>query len=84
MQNLLGFLNQNEWVYNLNIGNVMQITAIQLHEFLIEPLPEYELTRSSFLEKISLLVVAYFCMSTETRFILTKSLHLEKEIVEAM
>lgn len=23
MQQVLGFLNQNEWVYNLNIGNVM-------------------------------------------------------------
>ena len=23
MRSILGFLNQNEWVYNLNIGNIM-------------------------------------------------------------
>jgi hypothetical protein len=25
MRSVLGFLNQNEWVFNLNIGNIMQI-----------------------------------------------------------
>ena len=25
MRSVLGFLNQNEWIYNLNIGNIMQI-----------------------------------------------------------
>jgi hypothetical protein len=25
MRSVLGFLNQNEWVYSLNIGNIMQI-----------------------------------------------------------
>lgn len=25
MRSILGFLNQNEWVYNLNIGNIMVI-----------------------------------------------------------
>jgi len=25
MRTVLGFLNQNEWVTNLNIGNIMQI-----------------------------------------------------------
>ena len=23
MRSILGFLNQNEWIYNLNIGNIM-------------------------------------------------------------
>lgn len=23
MRSVLGFLNQNEWIYNLNIGNIM-------------------------------------------------------------
>lgn len=31
---------------------------------------ETELSRDSFLEKLSLLSVAYFCVSTEMRFIL--------------
>jgi hypothetical protein len=25
MRSVLGFLNQNEWVYQLNIGNIMQL-----------------------------------------------------------
>ena len=25
MRTILGFLNQNEWILNLNIGNIMQI-----------------------------------------------------------
>ena len=27
MKNILGYLNQNEWIYSLNIGNIMQIWA---------------------------------------------------------
>ena len=29
MKNLLGYLNQSEWIFSLNIGNIMQITPIQ-------------------------------------------------------
>ena len=70
MRSILGFLNQNEWVYNLNIGNIMQIKAISGRELLSTPWDEYELTRDSFLEKIAILSVAYFCISTEQWFII--------------
>jgi hypothetical protein len=30
MRSVLGFLNQNEWVQNLNIGNIMQISSISM------------------------------------------------------
>ncbi len=30
MRSVLGFLNQNEWVQNLNIGNIMQISPLQM------------------------------------------------------
>ena len=30
MRSVLGFLNQNEWVQNLNIGNIMQISALSM------------------------------------------------------
>ena len=36
MRSVLGFLNQNEWIYNLNIGNIMQIQPISMKEFLQE------------------------------------------------
>lgn len=32
LRHILGFLNQTEWVQNLNIGNIMQITPIRLEE----------------------------------------------------
>ena len=35
-----------------------------------EPSDEIELGRDSFLSKLSILTVAYFCMSTEMRFLL--------------
>mmetsp|Transcript_351 Transcript_351/g.386 ORF Transcript_351/g.386 Transcript_351/m.386 type:complete len:122 (+) Transcript_351:170-535(+) len=70
MRHILGYLNQSEWISSLNIGNIMQISPIQ-HEDLIENRRnEQELTRDSFLEILSYLIVAYFCISTELRFII--------------
>ena len=34
MKNILGYLNQSEWVYSLNIGNIMQISPLTLQDFL--------------------------------------------------
>lgn len=71
MRSVLGFLNQNEWVYQLNIGNIMQLQPISLkNDMLSQCRNECELSRDSFLEKIALLSVSYFCVSTEMRFIL--------------
>ena len=33
MRHILGFLNQSEWIQSLNIGNIMQITPLQLEDF---------------------------------------------------
>ena len=30
MKNILGYLNQNEWIYSLNIGNIMQVAPLTL------------------------------------------------------
>ncbi len=65
MRSILGFLNQNEWVYNLNIGNIMQIQGVSNKDLLYIPWDEYELTRDSFLDKLAILSVGYFCISTE-------------------
>lgn len=32
MRSILGFLNQTEWIYSLNIGNIMQIAPISLQD----------------------------------------------------
>lgn len=34
MKNILGYLNQSEWVYSLNIGNIMQISPLTLQDFM--------------------------------------------------
>ena len=34
MRTVLGFLNQNEWILNLNIGNIMQIQPVRMKDFM--------------------------------------------------
>lgn len=70
MRHMLGFLNQSEWIASLNIGNIMQITQVQLEDLVALRRNEQELDRSAFLETISFLIVGYFCMSTEIRFVI--------------
>ena len=41
-----------------------------MKEFLQENQDEVDLSRDSFLSKLSILTVSYFCMSTEMRFLL--------------
>jgi hypothetical protein len=69
MRNVLGFLNQNEWLWALNIGNIMQISPLTIHELHSTSSCETELTRELVLEKVSFLAVSYFCISTELRFL---------------
>ena len=52
MKNLLGYLNQQEWIYSLNIGNIMQIAPLTMQDFLSSSSLEMELTREYVLEKV--------------------------------
>lgn len=52
MQALLGYLNQSEWLYLLNIGNIMQITPLTIHDLYSNAEWEVELTRDAILEKV--------------------------------
>jgi hypothetical protein len=69
MRVLLGYLNQSEWMYLLNIGNIMQITPLTVQDLHTTSKIEIELARDSIIEKISFLAVSYFCVSTELRFL---------------
>lgn len=73
MRHILGHLNQNEWILGLNIGDVIQIQPIRIKDLMISQRNEDQLSRDSFLEKIQLLIVSYFCVSTEFRFLNTSS-----------
>ena len=77
MKNILGYLNQSEWVYSLNIGNIMQISPLTLQDFLSHTALQLELSREFILEKMCFLAVSYFCMGTEYRF-----LHQLKEKIQ--
>ena len=69
MKNLFGYTSGSDWVTSLNIGNIMQISPITLQEVLSNCDFDIELTREALLEKIALLSVSYFCISTEKRFL---------------
>ena len=70
MKNLLGYLNQSEWIYSLNIGNIMQIAPLTMQDFMsANGALEIEMTREYVLEKLCFLAVSYFCMGTEFRFL---------------
>lgn len=56
-------------MYLLNIGNIMQITPMTIHDLHANASVEIELARDSIIEKISFLAVSYFCVSTELRFL---------------
>ena len=52
-------------------------------DFLSKTRDEAELVREKFLEKLSILTVGYFCMSTEMRFLLhSRGKYLKPEVKE--
>jgi len=53
MKNLLGYLNQSEWIFSLNIGNIMQIAPLTMQDFMSVSCIELELSREYVLEKVS-------------------------------
>ena len=72
VRNALGVKDHNNWIYNLNIGNVMNLTPMNSDELNSQPDVFQELSKDTMLEKIILYVVAYFCVGTEIRFQATK------------
>ena len=70
MKNILGYLNQGEWTNKLSIGSIMQLQPYKIKDLIEQGQNELELTRESFIQKVSGLAVSYFCYSTEIRFII--------------
>jgi len=68
IRNLFGFCRTNDWCLNTNISSVMQLSPMTLHDLLPIDGKEYEISRESIIEKISYVLIAYFCISTEKRF----------------
>lgn len=60
MRIVLGYLNQLEMISHLNIGNIMQIVPVEIEDLLSVPRNETQFNRDAFIQKISLLCIAYF------------------------
>ena len=78
VRSALGIKNQDDWIFNLNIGNVMHMSPIGFDDLYaclnldsVDKRCLYELSKDSLLEKIVLLTVGYFCVGTEIRFLST-------------
>jgi hypothetical protein len=75
VRNILGIRHQDDWIFNLNIGNVMHLATMSVEELETKLDTTHELNRDAMLEKIVLLTVACFCVATELRFIAMKEEH---------
>ena len=71
VRNILGIKHSDDWIFNLNIGNVMHLLPMSLEELNLHIDNSHELSRDAMLEKIILLSVSYFCVGTELRFLST-------------
>ena len=69
VQTVLATDQEDDWIFNLNIGNVMQLQPINIEEMNLHTDNSHELSRDAMLEKIILLTVSYFCVGTELRFL---------------
>jgi len=69
VQTVLATDQEDDWIFNLNIGNVMHLQPLSSEELNLHIDNSHELSRDAILEKIILLTVSYFCVGTELRFI---------------
>ena len=72
VRNMLGIKHQDDWIFNLNIGNVMHLSPMNTDELSAKLDKTHELNKDAMLEKIILFVVSFFCMGTELRFLALK------------
>ena len=75
-RSVLGVKNNNDWIFGLNIGNIMHLAPILFNELNSEIKSENseeklesELTNNCILEKITYLASGYFWIATEFRFL---------------
>ena len=69
MRNMLGFLNQNLYHDYLNITNIMKLKRLDFRDVYGIRSSDLMLTRENVIERLMLLITAYFCMGTELRFL---------------
>ena len=58
-------INNENWLININIGNIMYLTPLNDTDLDFESEPKYELLGDAILEKVIFLSLSYFCISME-------------------
>ena len=58
-------INKEDWLINLNIGNIMYLSPLNDGDLDLESEPKYELLRDAILEKVIFLSVSHFCIAME-------------------
>lgn len=82
VKTILGVKDQDDWIFNLNIGNVMHLLPMSLEELNLHVDNSHELSRDAMLEKIILLSVSYFCVGTELRFLSKQTSKASKQVMD--
>lgn len=57
--------NKEDWLSNLNIGNIMYLSPLNDGDLDLESEPKYELLGDAILEKVIFLSASYFCVAME-------------------
>ena len=79
IRNILGVKHSEDWIFNLNIGNVMHLAGMTLDELSFPEDLSHELNKDAMLEKIILVCTAYFCLGTEYWFLSLPNTDLKKQ-----
>lgn len=66
-RNVLGIRQLEDWIDNLEIGNVMQLNPMNASELTQNVGKYHEFQKDPMLEKLVLVVVSFFSIATEMR-----------------
>lgn len=69
-RNLLGVRKHDDWINNLEIGNVMHLNPLTTQALSQNIGKHHEFQKDPMLKKLVLLVVAFFSIATELRMIM--------------
>ena len=64
---MLGVRKFDDWINNLEIGNVMHLNPLTTSEFLSNIGKHHEFQKDPMMKKLVLLVVSFFSIATEMR-----------------
>ena len=67
-RNTLGLKPIEDWIYNISISNIMNISPLKLQDLAISSEIAHEISKDALYEKVIMIVIAYFSIAVEYRF----------------